>query len=140
METLKIEHRKILVNEYQNLRATTGWSQVENDVVQNALERELFSVVCTEADANTVVGMGRVIGDGAIYFYIQDVVVHPNYKRRGVGGRIMNEIESFLKKNANNNSFVGLMAADSVSEFYHRFRYLERPHNKPGMFKIMTKL
>lgn len=29
--------------------------------------------------------MGRVVGDGAFFFYVQDVAVHPQHRRRGLG-------------------------------------------------------
>ena len=51
----------------------------------------------------------------------------------------MNEIEAYLKENAFNNSFIGLMAADGVQKFYHKFGYLERANTRPGMSKLMKK-
>lgn len=83
--------------------------------------------------------MGRIVGDGAIYFYIQDIIVIPSYQGRGIGLLIMNEIEAYLEENAFNNSFIGLMAADGVQKFYHKFGYLERAETQPGMSKLMKK-
>jgi ribosomal protein S18 acetylase RimI-like enzyme len=132
-----IEHRKPTVKEYQNLRGTTDWFSIEDEVVERSLANDLFSV-CVLTNSQ-LVGMGRIVGDGAIYFYIQDIIVAPDYKGKGVGRYIMNEIESFLKENASNNSFIGLMAAEGVQEFYRKFGYIERPGTKPGMYKMMKK-
>ena len=35
------------------------------------------------------VGMGRVVGDEALYSYLQDVVVHPAHQRRGLGAALV---------------------------------------------------
>jgi len=137
MNNYKLEIRKIKVEEYQELRKTTGWNLIEDEIVKIALENNLFSVCVFDGDK--LIGMGRVIGDGAIYFYIQDIIVLPEYQGKGVGKLIMNNIELFLNKAANNNSFIGLMAAKDVKEFYNKFGYNERPENRPGMYKTIVK-
>ena len=137
MENLKIEKRRLNINEYQTLRGTTDWFAIADEVVDKSLKNDLFSV-CVIADG-TLVGMGRIVGDGAIYFYIQDIIVIPGYQSKGIGVMIMNEIEGYLKENAFNNSFIGLMAADGVQQFYHKFGYFERAETRPGMSKLMKK-
>ncbi len=137
MENLRIEKRRPGVNEYQALRGTTDWFTIDDEVVEKSLQNDLFSVCVFDHD--TLVGMGRIVGDGALYFYIQDIIVIPDYQRRGIGALIMKEIEAYLEENAYNNSFIGLMAADGVQEFYHKFGYLERAETRPGMSKLMKK-
>lgn len=137
LENFSIVKRKIEVCEYQSLRQTTGWGSIENDVVEKALDKDLFSVCVLESEQ--IVGMGRVIGDGAIYFYIQDVIVDPGYQNKGIGKLIMESIEDYLAKNSNNNSFIGLMAAEGVTQFYEQFGYQKRFDDRPGMFKTIKK-
>lgn len=137
MNNYQVEIRKIRVSEYQKLRDTTGWESITDDVVRRALASDLFSICILHK--KEIIGIGRIIGDGAIYFYIQDIIVVPEYKGKGVGKLIMDNIGLFLYKNANNNSFIGLMAADGVQEFYHKFGFVERPENKPGMYKMIKK-
>jgi GNAT superfamily N-acetyltransferase len=62
--------------------------------------------------------MGRVVGDGGIYFYVQDVIVVPEWQRRGIGSEIMNAIMAFVGSNASPGAFVGLMAARGAAQFY----------------------
>lgn len=132
-----VEIRNLKVTEYQSLRNTTGWASLEDDIVNVALEKDLFSICVL--DNEKTIGIGRIIGDGAIYFYIQDVIVLPEYQNKGIGKLIMDQIELYLRDNANNNSFVGLMAAEGVRKFYTKYGYLERPASRPGMFKIVKK-
>ncbi len=67
------------------------------------------------------------------------IIVLPEFQRKGVGTVIMTEIEKYLQNKAGDNSFVGLMAAKGVKEFYLRFGYTERSQDRPGMSKIIRK-
>lgn len=131
----QVAHRRIRTEEYQALRKTTDWNQISDDLVEKALEKDLFSV-CIEKN-DKIVGIGRVIGDGSIYFYIQDVIVLPGFRDQGVGKLIMNEIETYLENMAPKGAFIGLMAAEGSIEFYKKYGYSTRPEGKPGMFKYL---
>ncbi|MBD3636953.1 MAG: GNAT family N-acetyltransferase [Crocinitomicaceae bacterium] len=119
------------------MHLTTGWDQLADETVKRGLSHSLFCV-CAHIKED-IVGMGRVIGDAGIYYYIQDVIVDPTHKNKGIGAKIMSEIETYLSENAPNNAFIGLMAAENVSEFYTKFGYQRRPDTRPGMFKIVKK-
>lgn len=134
---IKIEHRNPSVAEYQLLRASTNWEKLTDDTVKKGMEGSLFSVCFTVA--GKIACAGRIVGDGAIYFYIQDVIVLPEFQKTGLGDMIMEELESWLKENTSNNSFVGLMASEGVKDFYTRYGYTERPKTRPGMFKMIEK-
>lgn len=43
-------------------------------------------------DGETLAGIIRAVGDGVSILYIQDVIVHPAYQRRGIGTRLMQEM------------------------------------------------
>ena len=137
MEDFRIEKNKLTVQEYQTLRHTTDWFQLDDETVGKSLESDLFSICIYSGDL--IIGMGRIVGDGAIYFYIQDIIVVPEMQGKGIGKMIMDEIEDYLQKNAFHNSFVGLMAASGVEKFYHQFGYKTRDADKPGMSKLIKK-
>ena len=134
---LRLENRNPSVEEYQLLRASTGWDKLEDSTVEKGISGSLFSV-CAVAEEK-IVGVGRIIGDGAIYFYVQDVIVLPDFQKKGIGDMIMRELEAWLIKNTFRHSFIGLMAAEGVKDFYKRFGYLERGSTKPGMNKIIRQ-
>ena len=130
-----VEERKISTKEYQAIRATTNWGMLDDKVVEKALNNDLYSV-CVTINGK-LIGFGRIVGDGAIYFYVQDIIVLPEFRSKGVGRLIMENIEKYITANTNRNSFVGLMAAEGVINFYKKFRYRERPVNRPGMYKLI---
>ena len=135
MNEYTVEIRPIKIGEYQLLRNSTNWRQLEKEVVEKALDNDLFAVCVMHGEH--IVGMGRVIGDGGIYFYIQDVVVLPEYQGKGIGHQIMLRIEHYLQQQVSSGSFIGLMAAQGVKGFYQKFGYRDRPDDSPGMFKTI---
>ena len=122
------------VAEYQALRRAVGWPEVDPAAVETGLAHSLFAVCLLRGE--DVVGCGRIVGDGGIYFYIQDVIVLPAYQRRGLGRRIMDELMADLARRARQNSFIGLMAAEGVARFYEGYGFKERPTGRPGMFRL----
>ena len=82
-------------DEYQNLRKAVGWWDVETKATGIGLHNSLFSV-CVIFE-NEVVGCGRVIGDGGIYFYIQYVIMD-NYQDLSVDHDAMQPKEEIFKQ------------------------------------------
>ncbi len=106
---------------------------MDTKATEIGLHNSLFSV-CVIFE-NEVVGCGRIIGDSGIYFYIQDVIVLPDFQGKGIGKRIMDAIMDYLKTYAHSGAFVGLMAAKGTSKFYERYGFMERSNDSPGMFR-----
>jgi GNAT superfamily N-acetyltransferase len=137
-EEYVLVERNPTLEEYRRLRRAVGWTEVETDAIEAGLRNSLFSV-CLVSE-NEVIGCGRVIGDGGVYFYVQDVIVLPEFQGKGVGRRIMDAIMEYLRTHAPNGAFVGLMAAKGVSKFYELYGFKERPSDAPGMFRVLTKM
>ena len=131
--------RNPTLEEYQRLCRAVGWEEgdIEPKRIEIALRNSLFSV-CVILE-NKVIGCGRIIGDGGIYFYIQDIIVSPEYQRKGIGGRIMDAIMKYLTAHAPDGAFIGLMEAKGVSKFYERYGFQKRPSDAPGMFCVSRK-
>ena len=121
MGEIKLIERAPTVAEYQRLRRLIGWAEVDEAAVEIGLRSALFSVCLLEGDR--IMGCGRVVGDGGIYFYLQDVIVHPDLQRRGLGRRITDALMSYIASRAGRNSFVGLMAAEGAAPFYASFGF-----------------
>ncbi len=135
--SVKIEVRTPTPQEYAKLREVVNWSTIDLKAIEHGLQNSIFSVCATYEQE--VIGCGRVIGDGGIYFYIQDIIVVPAFQKRGIGKFIMNEIMKYLNKHAAANAFIGLMSSEGVMGFYEKYGFEERPNNGPGMFRTWQK-
>lgn len=122
------------VEDYLKLRDAAGWQSIDYDTAEEALGNSLYSV--SVASQTEVVGCGRVVGDGAAYFYIQDVIVLPEFRRMGLANAIMERIMRYIKTEARPGAFVGLMAAQGLSGFYVKHGFSERGPDEPGMYRI----
>ena len=136
--SLKIVERFPTVEEYNGLRRSVEWPVYESRVVQEALSRTLYSV-CVEEQAGRIAGMGRVLGDNAIYIHIQDVIVDPRYQGKGVGRMIMTALMKYVEAVAGKNTNIGLMCSKGREPFYKGFGFVERPNDKFGAGMIMIK-
>jgi len=118
------------IKEFSQLRESIGWDSIDNDVIESSLKNSLFHV--TIRYKSQLIAMGRVIGDGAMYFYIQDVVVAPEYQNSGFGSIVMEQIERYLSNTVKKGATIGLLAAKGKEEFYSRYDYICRPNKSLG--------
>jgi len=131
-EPYRVHERPPTVEELRALYAAVGWTDLpDDDAVARGLSASLFGVVVTLGP--DLAGCGRVVGDGGVYFYVQDLIVAPAHQGRGVGDIVMRELLRRLERQATRNAFVGLMAADGRAGFYERYGFAARPPGSPGM-------
>jgi spermidine synthase len=88
-----------LLNEILLLYRTAGWWPEEEAADPFLVGRMIAGSHCflTAMDGQHLVGMGRAISDRSSDAYIQDLAVHPDYRHRGIGSRIVNERLTRLK-------------------------------------------
>ena len=116
--------------EYNQLRKIVGWGVYEPEVVEKSLPKSLYGL-CAVAE-NKIIGMARVIGDEGLVYYIQDVIVKPEYQRKGIGTKMMEKIMAYLRGRARKNTMIGLMAAKGKEPFYERYGFTARPNENFG--------
>jgi len=76
-----------------------------------------------------LVGFGRVVGDGVLYFYIADVFVDPAQRGQGLGDLIISTIIDRIREMAEPTATVAVLAAPGRESFYEKFGF-ERCPNK----------
>lgn len=93
-----------------NLRGRAG------DKIRRAFVNS--SLVCFAYDDNRLIGASRAITDGEYHGFIYDVAVLPEYQKRGIGRRMMDELLARLPVWR-----VMLVADESVQGFYRGFGF-----------------
>lgn len=120
------------------LRNSTTWGVPPKTQIENSLNKSLYSVVAKDNDRT--VGMGRLVGDGFMYWYIQDVIVLPEYQGKNIGRSIIENLLNYVKTNSlpENTVTVGLMAAKGKEGFYKKLGFIERPDDVLGCGMIQN--
>lgn len=116
--------------EFVELRAACGWGVVEPTIAERALAAGLVSAVAR--DCGRLAGFGRVVGDGVLYFYLQDVIVRPEFRGQGVGRLIVEALLDEVLRQAPVGATIGLMAAEGKEGFYEKFGFTRRPTDRLG--------
>lgn len=131
-ERISLVAARPTADQYLHLREQADWDAVAVEAVSNGLSASLYSILAV--DDNRVVGCARIIGDGGLYFYIQDMLVDREYRGQGVGTRLMSALLEWLRSHAGAGAFIGLMSAQDVAGFYESFGFVQRPKGRPGMY------
>jgi len=127
----RIVERTPTVQEYNAVRLAAGLTVKDELAAQRGLSKTLFGICIIHDDA--VVGIGRVIGDGGLFFDIVDVAVVAEHQRRGVGKMIMDGLMAYIEVNARPSSLVCLMANKGIAPFYEKYGFKAREADMPGM-------
>ena len=130
----EIEMRDTLPDpsEYFALFETTGWNQ-EYALKAEELQRAIRDSWCliTAYDDGKLIGTGRVISDGALHAFIVDVIIKPEYQKRGIGSLIMQRLLEQCRGARLRD--VQLFCARGKASFYQRLGFVNRSEYAPGM-------
>jgi GNAT superfamily N-acetyltransferase/uncharacterized glyoxalase superfamily protein PhnB len=108
--------------EVQPLLRAVGWSNDDRtDRAAKSLAGARFGVVAVAG--GSVVGSGMVLGDGATFAYLKDIVVHPEWQGRGIGTRIVGALLDILRGSEPRRMLVTLFTGQHLADFYERFGF-----------------
>ena len=128
----QINEEVVGAEDFMRLRKVTGLTPRSYQAAVKGLPNSLFGVHITLN--NVVVGMGRVVGDGALNFEIVDVAVSPEYQGKGLGTLLMERIMAYLDRTAPKGAYITLMA--DVPELYSKFGFLLSRPRSEGMYIV----
>jgi GNAT superfamily N-acetyltransferase len=130
-EAYKVAERTPTVREYNDVRRAAGLTVKNEAAAERGLANTLYAV-CIMHD-ETVVGIGRVIGDGGLFYDIVDIAVVEGHQGKGVGKMIMDALMNYIDAHAPPTSLVCLMANKGIAPFYERYGFKAREPDMPGM-------
>jgi ribosomal protein S18 acetylase RimI-like enzyme len=128
-----IVHEVPTVQDYLRLRKESGLSEKSMEAAERGLKNSLFAV--SIYDGETLIGMGRVIGDDGCFYQIVDIAVNPHYQGQGLGKQIMQEIMGYLQNSVPNSAYVSLIADAPADKLYEKFGFLYTYPKSHGMYK-----
>ena len=119
------------IDSYRHLRREAGLSEKTSDAAAIGLPNSLYAVQAF--DGELVVGMGRVIGDGGLFFQVVDIAVLPAHQGQGLGKMIMREIMRFIDTDVPASAYVSLIADGQAQDLYAQFGFRHTAPASVGM-------
>jgi GNAT superfamily N-acetyltransferase len=109
--------------EHLALIQAVGWADNKGRPERSAqvLSGARFGAVAVAGDR--AVGMGMVLGDGATFAYLKDIVVHPEWHGRGIGTRIVEALLAIIRRSRPDGMLVTLFTGQHLAEFYEQFGF-----------------
>ncbi len=125
MEIVKYElvDNVLKAEDFVRLKVATGFKDRPLEQADRAIRNGLFNV--SAISEGKVIGMGRLVGDGAMYWYLQEIIVLPEYQGKGIGRSIVDRLIEYIKSSAipGTTIEVGLTAAGGKNTFYEKWGF-----------------
>src|SRR5215470_16061574 len=115
MTNVVVVEKTITAAEFIEFRKLMGSPDVDSETARKTVSGVLYTV-CLREDGR-LLGFARVVGDGVLYFYISDVIVHPVLRGEGYGVRLMNSVLDYLKRSARTSAMVVVVPLDGRESF-----------------------
>jgi ribosomal protein S18 acetylase RimI-like enzyme len=111
------------VEEVVELYRSAGWweESPEARAIIPAMIRGSLCFMVARLPGGRTIGMARVISDGVSDAYIQDVVVLPSHRGRGIGGELVRRLTRFCLERK--IPWIGLVAEPGTQGLYERLGY-----------------
>lgn len=86
------EYENYNETEILNLYSSVGWTAYtdEPESLKAGFHNSLLTLAAYEGDK--LLGLIRTVGDGKTIVYIQDILVLPEYQRKGIGSALMKAV------------------------------------------------
>lgn len=97
------------------------WESDWDDAMLCDIVRHSYAFVAAISPDNRWIGMGRIISDGVSDAYLQDIVVLPEWRDKGIGTAIVKKLMDICAHA--HIGWVGIIAEPKTEFFYRRFGF-----------------
>ena len=120
---VKLVDNILQAEDFVRLRIEAVFVEVPVEHARKALQNGLLNV--SAIYNGELVGMGRLVGDGAMYWYLQEIIILPNFQRKGIGTMIVNHLIDYAKANSITGKFttIGGVSAKGKEPFYKKMGF-----------------
>jgi catechol 2,3-dioxygenase-like lactoylglutathione lyase family enzyme/GNAT superfamily N-acetyltransferase len=114
--------RNPTVEEYIRLSESV-WGPSANppSMIEKIVAAPLFAVVAEHE--GKAVGCALLLGDGASFYYVKDVMVQREWQCKRIGTAMMSTLNDWLQENGINEALVALITGEGLIKFYKEFGF-----------------
>lgn len=128
-------------DDFIRLFASAGWGELPADMVETTLANSYATFSVKSEDK--VIAMARLLGDGAMSFFLKDFVVEPECQGYGIGRMLLTHVEKYIRSQLKPGweGYLQLVSSKGKESFYSKLGYATHPHEHsgPGMSKWIKK-
>lgn len=115
------EKDKLQINRVVGLLNSTYWAASRS---KHAIEESIKNSICYgvyDEYTNILIGFARVITDYATTYYLCDVIVDENYRRKGIGKALLKKIS----EDSRYTGMVGMLLTKDAHGLYKQYGFKE---------------
>ena len=136
LDEIEIVENVLTPEDFVRLRTAISFADIPLPHATRALKNGLVNVsaLCD----GELVGMGRLVGDGAMYWYLQEIIVLPEYQGQGIGRKIVNYLVEYAILHSSTGKFttIGGVSAKGKEGFYQKLGFEIIPNGIKKMVEI----
>ncbi len=122
-EEIRLIDNILQAEDFIRLRIQAGFVEIPVEHARKALRNGLINV--SAIYNGELVGMGRLVGDGAMYWYLQEIIILPQFQRKDIGTMIVNHLVDYARENSTTGKFttIGGVSAKGKEPFYEKLGF-----------------
>lgn len=125
--------------DFINFRKVLSWKEINLTQVEKALNNTMCKV-SVRVQGKTV-ALGRLVGDYSCKGVLSDILVHPDYQRKGFGKIVVTKLLQMVQDNLNEGDLFQIEATPTHGnrEFYVKYGFKYKPENQDGVYVWLKK-
>lgn len=130
---------EINVNDFIKIRENLSWNKIPESLVKKALTGSMINI--SVFDNLKCVGVGRIVGDGALKGMLTDIMVLKEYQNKGIGKLIVTSLIKELDNLVSEGDCFQLEASPTSNnrDFYIKCGMKYKPENQDGVYLWIRK-
>ena len=122
-----------------NLRKTLGWKEINLEQVEKGLNNTMCKV--SVKVENEIIALGRLVGDYSCKGVLSDILVHPDYQRKGYGKIVVTALIQMVQESLKDGELFQIEATPTYGnrEFYIKCGFKYKPENQDGVYVWIKK-
>ena len=131
--------KTIDVADFIDIRKNLNWRDISPNLLERAINGSMINI--SVFDKNKCIGVGRIVGDGALKGMLTDIMVLKEYQRKGVGKLIVTSLMKELEAMVKDGECFQIEASPTANnrEFYIKCGLKYKPETQDGVYLWIRK-
>jgi catechol 2,3-dioxygenase-like lactoylglutathione lyase family enzyme len=110
--------------ELTQLMVSVGWVRPDDNNPANIPPiLNAYTVIAKNKTDEKIIGCAYLLTDNAGFYYMKNVIVHPDWQGKRIGTAMVQKLDDWLKQHAAANSMVALHTGPQLAPFYRQFGF-----------------